>query len=431
MLPTNLTASGRTTPALNRCPVPAAALLALTSVLCVLGVAPASASTQTFTFTGDEQAYAVPRGVHSLHVVAIGAEGGKGEDSATGATTGGVGGLGARIEADLAVSPGQTLFIEVGGAGAPGKDRNLLGAGGFNGGGTSNNGDPAIGQFSSFRGGGGGGATDLRTCSRHAASCPAGKSSLETRLLVAGGGGGGGGIGGPGGYSSEGGLGGFGGNCGSGGIAGEGGLAGTSTAGGAGGDGNPMGTPGSLGLGGSAALNTLDVKPGGGGGGGYFGGGAGGSGCVAGGGGGGSSFEAASATNVTTRDDTTGVAEVVVTPGRATREPEGAPKPAKDFSFGKLTRNRRRGTARLAVILPGPGTLSLKGKGLVAKQLSVQTAGTVKLAIKANGTAKRQLIGKGKTKLKASISFQPTGENPIAKTRPIKLVRKLSRPAPH
>jgi hypothetical protein len=167
----------------------------------------------------------------------------------------------------------------------------------------------------------------------------------------------------------------------------------------------------------------MNLKPGGGGGGGYFGGGSGGSGgiaCVAGGGGGGSSFAAPSASNAKVRDDTTGVAEVVITPGPATKE---EPKSSIDFSFGKLTRNKRKGTARLAVILPGPGRLSLKGKGIVAKQLSIQKAGTAMLPIKVKGRAKRRLLAKGRAKLKASITFSPSGDGPIVKTRAIKLIK--------
>jgi hypothetical protein len=426
-----LTASLEPRTALHRRLALAAASLALSSLLGISGAASASASTQIFGFSGDEQTYTVPAGVHSLHLIAVGAEGGRGSSSATGNTLAGESGLGARIEADLAVVPGQTLFIEVGGAGIPGREIDLLGAGGFNGGGSANNGSLAAGQFTSFPGGGGGGATDVRTCSRHAASCGGGQSSLDSRLLVAGGGGGSGALGGGGGYANEDGRQGFGNVCSSG-VPGEGGLKGAQTAGGAGGVGALSGLPGTLGLGGSAPANMLNLKPGGGGGGGYFGGGAGGSGCVGGGGAGGSNFEGPSASNVSVKDDSTGVAEVAITPGPVIPDPKGKPKPkpkpSSDFSFGKLTRNRHRGTARLAVILSGPGTLSLKGKGLVAKQLSIPKAGTAMLPIKAKGSAKRQLIGKGKAKLKASITFTPSGDGPTAKTRAIKLVKKLVRP---
>ena len=39
-------------------------------------------------------------------------------------------------------------------------------------------------------------------------------------------------------------------------------------------------------------------------------------------------------------------------------------KPKNSFNFGKLNRNRDRGTATLAVKVPGPGKLSLTGKGV-------------------------------------------------------------------
>ena len=68
-----------------------------------------------------------------------------------------------------AITPGATLYVEVGGAptGPPG---------GFNGGGS--------GPLPTFRigGSGGGGASDIRTCSRIAASCANGAPSPSTRL---------------------------------------------------------------------------------------------------------------------------------------------------------------------------------------------------------------------------------------------------------
>jgi hypothetical protein len=86
--------------------------------------------------------------------VATGAPGGVGQG-------GGPAGRGAQVSADLAVTPGQTLYVNVGGSD------------GFNGGGSS-----------SGSGGGGGGASDVRTVSRDQ------DGSLDSRLIVAGGGGG-------------------------------------------------------------------------------------------------------------------------------------------------------------------------------------------------------------------------------------------------
>ena len=75
------------------------------------------------------------------------------------------------------MTPGQTLFIAVGGNGAT----SIVPA--FNGGGA--------GAASGGHVSGGGGASDIRICSRNAA-CPALGSGQDPRLVVAGGGGGGG-----------------------------------------------------------------------------------------------------------------------------------------------------------------------------------------------------------------------------------------------
>src|SRR5947207_9462925 len=86
----------------------------------------AQATTATFTYTGGEQSFTVPAGVTALNIVAIGAQGGAGASNAT------VLALGAAVSGDLPVTPGQTLFIEVGGVGGNGSAGNA-GGGGFKG----------------------------------------------------------------------------------------------------------------------------------------------------------------------------------------------------------------------------------------------------------------------------------------------------------
>ena len=153
----------------------------LAAVICVaaLWTALSSASgatasdTKTFNFTGGEQVFVVPDGVTSISVRAVGGRGGT-SGGGTQPNTGASGGLGAVAAANLAVSPGQILFVNVGGNGA-------VVTGGFNGGGAGGNGDD-------HDGGGGGGATDIRTISR-----AGGGGTLSSRLVIAAGGGGGGG----------------------------------------------------------------------------------------------------------------------------------------------------------------------------------------------------------------------------------------------
>ncbi len=231
----------------------------------LLGAGNALAETVTFKATGKEQAFTVPAGVGSVHVVAIGGGGGVG--ASFGGSPGGAGGLGAIVSSNLGVQAGETLYVEVGGNGHAGEG--------------AEEGEGEEG------GGGGGGASDVRTVSIGAEPSPGSKASLESRLLVAGGGGGGGvgdclsGSGGAGGNVGDEGDEGFG--CAA--FGGSGG-AGTSTKGGAGGTSsqNKAGEEGALGAGGRGS------QSGGGGGGGLYGGGGGGEGFAGGGGGGGSNL---------------------------------------------------------------------------------------------------------------------------------------------
>jgi hypothetical protein len=223
-----------------------------------IGIVPlAQAATTTFTHTGAEQTFVVPGGVTSVHVVVIGGAGGEGGEGV-------LGGQAARVEADLSVTPGQILYVEVGGRG---QDNAAGGDIVFNGGAAAGGG-----------GGGGGGASDIRTVSLLAGLSP------DRRLIVAGGGGGGGGT-----AAENGGFGGAAGNAGETSPGGnEGGGAGTELLGGAGGAGcGGTGDLGQLGSGGAGDSGEVGVNGGGGGGGGYYGGGGGGGGCTSGGGGGG------------------------------------------------------------------------------------------------------------------------------------------------
>lgn len=279
--------------------------------------APCLSGAANFTFTNGEECYEVSPGVTGINVVAIGGHGEAGGTAFGGAS--GSGANGARVSLVVAVTPGQVLYVAVGGNGLPGGgDSTAGGAGGYNGGGAGAGDDSFSGTDSS--GGGGGGATDLRTCSRTAPSCPGGGSSLASRLLIAAGGGGGGGglsssAGGAGGGASA--LGTDGGNAGAVDSPGFGGGGGTASAGGgAGARGSgcalgPDATAGSLGLAGDGGYQRTG---GGGGGGGLFGGGGGGGGCGgssggAGGGGGGSSF---GPQGTDFSQDTSGVASLTI-----------------------------------------------------------------------------------------------------------------------
>lgn len=231
---------------------------------------------QTFTFTapGGAQTFTVPPNVTQITVDAVGASGGKG---CAGMFYTNLGGLGFELKASgIAVTPGQMLYVYVGGSPvantvrpcSPGPLHASYGDGGFNGGGAGPVNIEAEGS------GGGGGASDIRTSS----------NDLTTRVIVAGGGGGGAGLEGDQGITS-GGNGGYP-NGATGGysfvgtdptssLAGQGGT--QDASGGAGGQVpnfpnltvSCSGSQGSLGTGGSPGCPT------GAGGGGYYGGGSG------------------------------------------------------------------------------------------------------------------------------------------------------------
>lgn len=233
----------------------------------------------TFNYTGGVQTYLVPAGVTELQIEAYGAQGG-----------GAVGGFGGYATGVVPVTPGATLEVYVGGT-----PTTQMGPGGYNGGGSIT----ALPCGGPSDGWPGGGASDVRTT-----------SSLNDRIIVAGGGGGQGwstGLGGAGGGT-------IGGDGAASWIAGTQGLGGTQSAGGAGGPyGGGPNSPspsGTFGVGGNGGP-TSGYCTGGGGGGGWYGGGGG---YVSAGGGGSSYVSFPGTTNgSTTAGVNTGNGYVVIT----------------------------------------------------------------------------------------------------------------------
>jgi hypothetical protein len=103
------------------------------------------------------------------------------------------------------------------------------------------------------------------------------------------------------------------------------------------------------------------------------------------------------------------------------------------FSLGRLKRNKSKGTAVLFVSVPGPGTIALAGRGVVAEtptggpgakaSRALAAAGFVKLQIKAKGKARRTLSRTGKVTVKVNVTYLPTGGTANSQARVIKLVK--------
>jgi len=111
------------------------------------------------------------------------------------------------------------------------------------------------------------------------------------------------------------------------------------------------------------------------------------------------------------------------TPSGQTGPPDGDGGGA-DFTLGKAKKNKKRGTAKLAVEVPDAGALDLAGESL--KPLSKQTsqAGELKLKIKAKGKKKQKLNETGKAKVKPEVTYTPTGGAPSTEGTTVKLVKK-------
>jgi FG-GAP repeat len=104
-------------------------------------------------------------------------------------------------------------------------------------------------------------------------------------------------------------------------------------------------------------------------------------------------------------------------------QPSGQPA-SNEFSFGKLKRNEKRGTAIQVVKAPGPGTLKLGGRGLFIRVKRLTTAGAARIGIQAKGEKKKRLFSKGRVKLRVSFTFTPTGGTPRTKAKMITLIKK-------
>ena len=104
--------------------------------------------------------------------------------------------------------------------------------------------------------------------------------------------------------------------------------------------------------------------------------------------------------------------------------PLPSPPPSNDFRFGEVKKNKRKGTAKLTVKVPGPGGLELLGNGIRKANKDAPRAGKVKLGVKASGMAKMRLSRKGEAKVHAEVTYDRDGNYPNTKSKKIKLVKR-------
>ena len=153
-----------------------------------------SGQTATCTYTTPapfEDTFSVPSNVSSLSVTAVGASGG---NTVRSSSTLDMGGLGAQVtNPSLPVTPGATLYVDVGAPGQPGEYGGMpctetAGAAGPPDGGDGAGSDNPPYYNVCNASGGGGGSSALLSVSRATATLTG--NAGDSRLLVAGGGGG-------------------------------------------------------------------------------------------------------------------------------------------------------------------------------------------------------------------------------------------------
>jgi hypothetical protein len=98
--------------------------------------------------------------------------------------------------------------------------------------------------------------------------------------------------------------------------------------------------------------------------------------------------------------------------------------PSNAFSLGKPKLNRKKGTAREPVTVPGPGVLTLAGKAVAPTSLPVGAAGAVNLTVRAKGKKRRKLNRVGSAKVKFTVTYTPTGGTPNSLSRKLVLKKR-------
>jgi hypothetical protein len=103
-------------------------------------------------------------------------------------------------------------------------------------------------------------------------------------------------------------------------------------------------------------------------------------------------------------------------------------EPTNTFTLGSISRNKKKGSAVLAVNVPNAGEVALSGNGVKASRAVEATAvtapGNAQVVIKATGKKKRKLSENGKVKLNVAVTYTPTGGAASTQSIKVKLKKK-------
>lgn len=102
--------------------------------------------------------------------------------------------------------------------------------------------------------------------------------------------------------------------------------------------------------------------------------------------------------------------------------------PSNYFRFGKLRFNKKRGTARIEVIVAGAGTLRVApGRRMKAMVPRPQAAGTVYLKLKSKRNGRKGLRRRGRLWGTIRVTFTPTGGEPNTLSKAVRLEKVKPR----
>lgn len=91
------------------------------------------------------------------------------------------------------------------------------------------------------------------------------------------------------------------------------------------------------------------------------------------------------------------------------------------LKLGGVKLNKATGTATLSVKVPGAGTLTVAGKGIVKAKKKAKKAKRLMITIKVRGATKAELDQLGRVKVRAKLTFKPTSGIAAKKTKSITL----------
>jgi hypothetical protein len=107
-------------------------------------------------------------------------------------------------------------------------------------------------------------------------------------------------------------------------------------------------------------------------------------------------------------------------------------KPSNGFTVGKVILNRKKGTAKLPVDLPGPGVLELSGKDIKPSgKISVSGAGRFQFPVDPSRKKRKTLKKTGKVSVAVTVTYTPTGGDPNSLRATVQLkLKEASKATP-